>query len=67
MNVRIYVGAAAAYASIVDASRSLDVRLEPGRSPAQSLEESAEELRAKARSLLERADVMSRAAQFLAR
>lgn len=67
MNVRIYVGAAAAYASIVDASRLLDVRLAPGRSAAQSLEESAEELRAKARSLLDRADIMSRAAQFLGR
>lgn len=48
MKVRIIIGAQAAYACIETESVSMDIRLEPGRSAAQSLREWAEEQKAKA-------------------
>lgn len=48
MKVRTIIGAQAAYACITTESISMDVRLEPGRSAAQSLREWADEQKAKA-------------------
>ena len=48
MKVRILVGAEATYAMIQTPSYNLDVKLSPGRAPAQSLRESADEALAKA-------------------
>lgn len=63
--VRVMVGASHAYACISEPGRSLDVRLEPGRSAAASLAEIAHEERAKAAKLLQRADILERAARAL--
>lgn len=65
MRVRTIIGAEAAYASIQSLGVNLDVRLEPGRSAAQSLRETAEEWREKARRLQERANILSVAAANL--
>lgn len=65
MKVRIIVGAAGAYACITDPGFSLDVRLSAGRSAAQSLRQSAEEIRADVARRLERAQRMERAADIL--
>jgi hypothetical protein len=62
MKVRTIIGAQAAYACIETDTTSMDVRLEPGRSAAQSLRETAEEWREKARRLQERANLLSVAA-----
>lgn len=62
MKVRVIIGAHAAYACIETDTTSMDVRLEPGRSPAKSLRETAEEWREKARRLQERANLLSVAA-----
>ena len=62
MNVRLIFGASHAYAVINTGSRSMDVRLEPGRSTAQSLRESAGELRQRAADCLLRASLMEEAA-----
>ena len=65
MKVTTMIGATAAYACIEHEGLSMDVRLEPGRSAAQSLRETAEEWRAKARRLQENADLMVVAASKL--
>lgn len=65
MRVRTIIGAEAAYACISHQGLILDVRLEPGRSAAQSLRETAEEWREKARRLQDRADLLSVAAAKL--
>lgn len=65
MKVRILIGAQAAYACLSDPNYSMDVRLEPGRSPSKSLRESADELRAKSEHLLIRASRMEQAAAIL--
>lgn len=62
MKVRILIGAHAAYACITTPKTSLDVQLSPGRSAAQSLRESALELREKAARDIARADLMEEAA-----
>lgn len=65
MRVRIIIGAEAAYASIHTLNAFMDVRLEPGRSAAQSLRETAEEWRAKAAKLQQRAMYLTEAAAQL--
>jgi hypothetical protein len=62
MRVKTIIGAQAAYACIEHKGTSMDVRLEPGRSAAQSLRETAEEWKAKAQRLQERAALLSVAA-----
>lgn len=65
MRIRTVIGAEAAYACITYKELSMDVRLEPGRSASQSLRETAEEWREKARRLQERANILSVAAANL--
>lgn len=65
MRIRTIIGAEAAYACIQSLHITMDVRLEPGRSAAQSLRETAEEWREKARRLQDRADLLSVAAAKL--
>ena len=65
MNVRTIIGAEAAYASIQSVHISMDVRLNPGRSAAQSLRETAEEWREKAARLQYRAMLLNEAAAKL--
>lgn len=65
MKVRIIIGAQAAYACINTISTSLDVRLEPGRSPAKSLREWAEETMNKADRLQRQAELAVAAAEKL--
>jgi len=65
MRVRIIIGAEAAYASIQTMNASMDVRLEPGRSAAQSLRETAEEWRDRAAKLQQRAMLLTEAAAQL--
>ena len=66
METKLIIGASA-YCHIRTASVSMDVRLEPGRSAAQSLAETADELRVKAGKMLARADLIDRAAAQLGR
>lgn len=66
MKVRTLVGAQQAYACIELPGRSMDVALSPGKSAAESLKLSAQELRAKAAKDLERAELMEAAAGALA-
>ena len=65
MRVRTIIGAQAAYACIEQKGLSMDVMLSPGKSAAQSLRETAEEWRAKAQRLQERAALLSVAAAKL--
>jgi len=65
MRVRTIIGAQAAYACITSLDINLDVRLEPGRSAAQSLRETAEEWRAKAARLQRDAILLGDAAAQL--
>lgn len=62
MHVHLIFGASHAYASINTGPRSMDVRLEPGRSASQSLRESAGELRQRAADCILRASLMEEAA-----
>jgi len=62
MQVRLIYGASNAYAVISSGLRCMDVRLERGRSAAQSLRESAGELRQKAADCILRASIMEEAA-----
>ena len=64
MQVRIIIGANA-YASISEESYSGDVLLSPGRSAAQSLLETAADLRAESERVMRRADRIERAAAIL--
>jgi hypothetical protein len=63
--VRIFIGASAAYAAIKGQDFSMDVRLTGGRSAAASLRESAAELRARAADFARRADRIESAAIIL--
>lgn len=65
MRVRTIIGAEAAYASIQSQYINMDVRLEPGRSAAQSLRETAEEWRTQAARLQHRAMLLNEAAAQL--
>jgi nucleotide-binding universal stress UspA family protein len=65
MKVRTMIGVTAAYACIEHKGLSMDVKLSPGKSAAQSLRETAEEWRAKAQRLQENADLMVVAAAKL--
>jgi hypothetical protein len=65
MRVRIIIGAEAAYASIQTLNANMDVRLAPGRPAAQSLRETAEEWRAQAAKLQQRAMYLNEAAAQL--
>lgn len=65
MKVRTIIGAQAAYACITTESVSMDVRLEPGRSAAQSLREWAEEQTAKADRLRRNAELALQAVKLL--
>lgn len=65
MKVNILIGAAYAYACIKYKTGSMDVRLEPGRSAAQSLRESATSHRIRAAQELHRAEIQERAARIL--
>lgn len=65
MKVRTIIGAQAAYACITTDSVSMDIRLEPGRSAAQSLREWAEEQKAKADRLDRNAALALQAAKQL--
>lgn len=65
MRVRTIIGAEAAYASIQSLHVNMDVRLEPGRSAAQSLRQTAEEWRQKAARLQQRAMLLEEAAHQL--
>jgi hypothetical protein len=62
-NVRLLIGAQAAYACITTATGSLDVRLNPGKGPRKALLEFAEEQRAKAARLLHQAELAEAAAE----
>lgn len=65
MKVTIFIGAEHAYAAIKGDTFSLDVALNPGRSAAQSLRESAAHDRARADRLLTLADRQEQAAAVL--
>lgn len=65
MKVRTIIGAQAAYACIETESSSLDIRLEPGRSAAQSLREWAEEQKRQADRLDRYAALALQAAKLL--
>lgn len=65
MRVRTIIGAETAYACIQSLDITMDVRLEPGRSAAQSLRETAEEWRQKAARLQQRAMLLNEAAAQL--
>lgn len=65
MNVKVIVGAQHAYACIKTETTSLDVLLSPGRSPAQSLLETATEMREKAAKLIARAELVEQAQKLL--
>jgi hypothetical protein len=65
MKVRIIHGATHAYAAIEHNGTSMDVQLQPGRSTAASLSESAKELHAQAQRLIRRAEIMHLAALHL--
>lgn len=64
MNVRTIIGTNA-YACITHDTGKMDVMLHAGRSPAQSLRESAQELRDRASEHLRRAEIMESAAKFM--
>lgn len=65
MRIRTIIGAEAAYASIQSLGIAMDVRLNPGRSTAQSLRETAGEWRAQAGRLQQRARLLTKAAAQL--
>lgn len=65
MRVNILIGAEGAYACIKTLHADMDVRLNPGRSAAQSLRETAEEWRQQAARLQQRAMYVTEAAAQL--
>lgn len=65
MTVNILIGAQSAYACIKADHITMDIRLSPGRSAAQSLTESVVEMREKAAKLQKRADLIEAAAKVL--
>jgi len=65
MKVRVIVGAQASYACITHDKGTMDVRLAPGRSARQSLQETAEEMRARAAEMLRRAELIEKAAELV--
>src|SRR5690606_8759331 len=65
MQVRVIVGAQAAYACISHESGTLDVRLNPRRSARKSMKESAAELREKAAELTRRHTLIENAAELV--
>ena len=65
MRVKTLIGAECAYACIQSGPVSMDVRLAPGRSAAQSLRETADEWREKAARLQHRAMLLTEAAAQL--
>jgi hypothetical protein len=65
MDVRTFIGAESAYACIKSLYTNMDIRLEPGRSAAQSLRETADEWREKAGRLQQRAMLLNEAAALL--
>lgn len=65
MQVRILIGAEAAYACIKLSDMSMDIKLAPGRSPQQSLRDHAEDLRKQSLRLDRDAMLVSLAAQQL--
>lgn len=65
LKVKTIVGAQLAYACIELPGYTLDVALQPGKSAANSLAETANENREKALKLLKRAQVMEAAARDL--
>lgn len=64
IETRVFIGGSSAYCLIRTAARSLDVLLRPGRGPAQSLRETAADIRATAARHLERAAMMEFAAEL---
>lgn len=62
IDVRIMIGAQAAYACITTSTTTLDVRLSSGMSEKKSLSESAIEMRTAAKRLLARAELIEAAA-----
>lgn len=65
MQVRIFCGAQYAYACIKTETKTLDVRLSPGRSAAKSLQETVQEIREQAARLLDRAALIEAAERLL--
>lgn len=65
VTARVLCGGHYSYAIINAQSAFLDVRLEPGRSAAQSLRESATECREKAARLIRQAELMAAAADII--
>ncbi|MBC1154423.1 hypothetical protein FSG43_022650 [Escherichia coli] len=65
MQVRVIVGAQAAYACINHDKGVMDIRLTPGRSARQSLQETAEEMRARAADTIRRAELIEQAAELV--
>lgn len=65
MQVRVIIGAQAAYACINHEKGVMDIRLTPGRSARQSLQETAEEMRQKAADLTRRAALIEHAAELI--
>lgn len=65
MKVKLLIGSQAAYACIDSLHRKLDVRLEPGKSPSQSLRLTASEYREKAARLQRDAMLIEEAAYEL--
>lgn len=65
MKVRILCLSTAAYACIETDTTSMDVRLEPGRSPAKALREWADDLKGQSERLQQRAALAVAAAEQL--
>ncbi len=65
IRVRILVGASAAYACIESGTRSLDVRLAPGKSAAAAMLEAAAEMTEKAERMLKRARLIESASNLV--
>ena len=65
MEVRILIGAEAAYACIKLSDMAMDIKLAPGRSPQQSLRDHADDLRKQAIRLERNAMLAALAAQQL--
>jgi hypothetical protein len=65
MQVKILIGAEAAYACINTQFHKLDVKLDPGRPPWASLRSTADEMRQQAAKLQQRAMLMEEASYVL--
>lgn len=65
LKARVIVGASHAYACITTPTKSLDVQLKGGMPASKSLTATAAEMREKAQSMLDRAELLDAAAALL--